>query len=458
MSKSEQQNQEIRLRILHDFLYEAMNFPGLASNYTPFIRSLRERLHPVGVTEYEVAKLANGLKFKVDLGDRLGCDIYYGFYQEYFDSQLMFNLLHPGSIFLDIGANFGYWAVNVAKLTNGVVHAFEPDAAAYSLLEENVIKNGLQAIVACHQVAVGAENGETDFYVCQESSFSSMSPTGRAQLQEKVKISVSSLDTVLPQWGLSQIDGMKIDVEGHEFAVLQGGIETIKNSPTLIIMLEISAKNLNQERKEALINALSNVYQLGFRGWVVDVDALRLISNAEEAASLASANLFLTLADSEREQELKKKYKDLQKGAFQGIAQEIGLSAEVLLKRNLADPYGYYQLYGALVNRLMRDRDATINELQEKIAQLKQQSKHELELHQRDFKLLESKRDAEFDKFKGEIARLEKESQARLKEVRKRDERIVQLQQEVEKLRTELNLPMSEKIVRKLKKNLKQNN
>jgi|GEM_PF-7032299 len=415
MSKSNLENQEIRLRILHDFLYEAMNFPELASNYTTFIRSLRERIHTVGVNDYRVAELGNGLKFKVNIGDRLGCDIYYGFYQEYFDSQLLFNLLHPGSVFLDIGANFGYWAVNIAKLTNGIVHAFEPDGTAYGLLEENIIRNGLQAIVASHQVAVGAENGETDFYVCQESSFSSMSDTGRAELKEKVRIPVSSLDTILPQWGLSQIDGMKIDVEGHEFAVLQGGMETIKNSPSLIIMLEVSAKNLNEVKKEALTNALNNVYQLGFRGWVVDADALRLISTPDDAANLASANLFIVKANSEREQKMHKKYQELQKTAFQGIAQEIGLSTEVLSKRNLADPYGYYQLYGALVNRLIRERDATIYELQKKIANLKQQ------------------------------------------ELPKRDERIVKLQQEVEELRKELNMPIGKKIARKIKRNIQIN-
>ena len=478
------QDRELRLRVLHDFLYEAMSFPSLASDYTAFVRSLRERLHPVGVWETRVAEPESGLKFQVDLGDRLGCDIYYGYYQESFESQLLFNLLNSGSIFLDIGANFGYYAVTAAKLTGseGTVCAFEPNEDAYKLLQANVEINGFQEIVRCHQACVGAEDGETDFYVSEESSFSGMSPTGRSKLRQKVRVPVCTLDSILSQLELSQIDAMKIDVEGYEFAVLRGAMETLRRSPNLVIVMEVSAKNLDEQRSEALISALTDVYELGFRGWVVDStpQALRLLETPQEAIAIGAANLFLTLCESGREEQLHNAYQDLRVKAFRGIAKEIGLPAQQLLHRNRSDPQGYYKLYGALLDCLLRDRDATIDRLDSKIlelensyqalAKLSQERQAQLnqlsqerqtrlkELHKRDMELVKSKRDKEFVKFQAEIARLETESQARLKEIHKRDARLDKLQEEVEFLKKELSLSIKDKVVRKIKKSLKVKN
>ncbi len=388
-SLSDEQDRELRLRVLHDFLYEAISFTSLAIPYTSFLRSLRERLHPVGVREIRLAEMESGLKFQVDLGDRLGCDIYYGYYQEYFDSQLFLSLLDSESIFLDIGANFGYYAVTATKSIGkkNSVHAFEPNENVYELLQKNVEINGVRETVCTHQICVGAEDGEVDFYITEESSFSGMSSTGRAKLREKVKVPIRSLDSILPQLGLSQIDAIKIDVEGYEFAVLQGAKETLRKSPNLAIVMEVSFKNLDEQRREALVAVLTDIYELDFRGWVVEPtqETLREIATPEEAANLNSANLFLVVSHSEREKRLQQAYTNLRVKAFRGLAQQIGLSAEALLGRNPADPYGYSKLQGAMLENLVRERDSTIGHLKTQIGQLQQQSQAQREaIHEKE--------------------------------------------------------------------------
>jgi FkbM family methyltransferase len=442
---------ELQLRVLHELLYEAVSFTGFAVPYISFVRSLRERLHPIGVSEIRLAEMNSGLNFQVDLGDRLGCDIYYGYYQEYFDSQLFFSLIEPGSTVLDIGANFGYYAVTAATLTGiqGTVIACEPNPDAYKLLQTNVEINGVAKLVRCDRVCVGAEDSETDFYISEESSFSSMSATGRSKLRQKVKVPVRCLDSLLSELGLQQIDAMKIDVEGYEFAVLRGAMATLKISLNAAIVMEVSAKNLDKQRRENLISVLAEIYQLGFRGWVVESnpEMLRLLNTPQEAVNLGSANLFLTRAGSEREQKLLAVYKDLQARAFEKIAKEMGLPEQQLLRRHISDPMGYSNLYGGFLDRLVRDRDATIEYSKSRIGQIEQQ------IRQRDEEIRQ--RNEEIRQRDLIIVKLEGESQKRLVISSQRDEAIAKLQTEIEVLKKQLNLPLFHQIFQKLKQKFK---
>ena len=435
---------ELQLRVLHDFLYEAMSFTSLATPYTSFLRSLRERLHPVGVREIRLAEMESGLKFQVDLGDRLGCDIYYGYYQEYFDSQLFLSLLDSESIFLDIGANFGYYALTAAKSIGkqNSVHAFEPNKNAYQLLQTNVEINGCQETVCTHQICVGAEDGEVDFYITEESSFSGMSATGRAKLREKVRVPIRCLDSLLPQLGLSQIDAIKIDVEGYEFSVLQGAKETLRKSPNLAIAMEVSAKNLDEQRHKALVSVLTDIYELDFRGWVVEPtqETLRAIATPQEAANLSSANLFLVVSHSECERRLQQSYANLRVKAFRGLAQQIGLSAEALLGRNPADPYGYSKLHGALLENLVRERELTIAHLNA------QMQKREREL---------TNLQTQINRLQQEIQTQQQEIQTQQQEIQTQQQEIHQQEQRLLQLQEQINRPLKAKIFEKIQQKLK---
>lgn len=366
---------ELKLRVLHELLYEVSNFPDLITPYTNFVRSLRERYHPVGVKDIRQAQLNSGLQCYVDLGDRLGADIYYSYYQEYFDSQLLLSLIHPGATVLDIGANFGYYSLIAAtKLTEtGTVIAFEPNPSAYELLQENITLNHLNNIIQAHQICLGGVEGETDFYLTEESSFSGIGATGRAKIKEKITIPIYPLDAFLSKLEIPSVDVVKIDVEGYEFAVLAGALQTLANSPDCVIMLEVSAKNLNQERRDALIKVLDALYTQGMSGWLISAEGLTSLKNPLRIDKIGAVNLFLTYTDSPRTQELQDNYQELRRCAFQGIAPELLLSPEKLLDRNLKDPLGYAQLHSALLNTCLRDRHSTITAQQEEISQLKNQ-------------------------------------------------------------------------------------
>ena len=364
---------ELYNRVLHDLLPDALSFPNLAFSYSLFVKALRERLHPLGKKDIQIIETKSGFKFQVDLGDRLGCDFYYGYNQELFDSLLFLNLIDNGSTVIDVGANFGYYTVMSASKVapTGRVYAFEPHKEAYELLNNNVKMNGFEKIVSCYNLCLGDKDGESDFYVSEESSFSSMGQTERSNIIEKIKVPMRGLDSLSKELDFSKLDAIKIDVEGYEFIVLRGALETVKRSQNLAIMMEVSAKNLNEQRRQELINVLTDLYKLGFHGWIIDStsNGLHLIKHPEDVANLGSANLFLAISESEREKQLHHAYKKMRVQASQSIAKDIGLPEGILSGRNISDPYSFSNLHNALILSLMRERDALIANLQSKTEQ-----------------------------------------------------------------------------------------
>jgi hypothetical protein len=52
--------------------------------------------------------LPDGLTFQVDLGDRLGCDVYYGYFDERFEASLFAEVLQSGATMLDVVSRLFY--------------------------------------------------------------------------------------------------------------------------------------------------------------------------------------------------------------------------------------------------------------------------------------------------------------------------------------------------------------
>ena len=67
--------------------------------------------------------------------------------------------LADGGVFVDIGANIGYYSLNAARLGAQKVIAIEPNPTILSRLNDNIALNNLSSKIAVHDVAVGAETG-----------------------------------------------------------------------------------------------------------------------------------------------------------------------------------------------------------------------------------------------------------------------------------------------------------
>jgi FkbM family methyltransferase len=307
INPTDQEEIEIILGHLYRFLPKAFLSPN-GSKYFRFVNSLREKIFTTGEKDIRSAEWMTGTIFKTDLSERYGCEFHYGYFQERLEAYLFRELLAPGSIVIDVGANFGLYTILSAQAVSptGRVYAFEPVERAFNLLEENVRINALAGVATCYNFCIGASDGQTEFYITEDTAFSGMAFTERSRLLQTKDVQVRSIDSFLHEVGQSSINALKIDVEGFEYAVLAGAMDTIRNSPEIAILLEISSKNLTSERKANLLSTLENIFMLGFQAWCTDVNPneLRVYSSCADLVDLPSAAAFLVRAGSAREKDL----------------------------------------------------------------------------------------------------------------------------------------------------------
>jgi FkbM family methyltransferase len=161
------------------------------------------------------------------------------------ESAMMERLIEDGDTFFDIGANIGWYSINIAAARRAVkVFSFEPIPMTYAQLKKNIEINAIKNISA-YNFGFSNQNGEFPFYFYPEGSgnASSSNLTGRADV-EILNCKLKTLDHFMTESG-QHVDFIKCDVEGAELMVFQGGEKTITRDLPIVcseILRKWSAK------------------------------------------------------------------------------------------------------------------------------------------------------------------------------------------------------------------------
>jgi FkbM family methyltransferase len=132
-----------------------------------------------------------------------------------------------GGVFVDVGAHVGLvtFAVAAARGACGVeVHAFEPNIRNAGAFRRNQALNP-HAHVTLHDCAVGGQTGVAKLLTPADGSDAAASriSTGGALAGLGEHVAITTLDDFAERSGLTFIDVLKLDVEGHEPEALLGG-------------------------------------------------------------------------------------------------------------------------------------------------------------------------------------------------------------------------------------------
>ena len=151
--------------------------------------------------------------------------------------------------FLDVGANGGLYSFLVASLfKNSRVTAIEPDPRVVDELVSLTYVNRLKVDV--RSVAISDKNGTATFFISNKSDASSSLTEGFRESESQIEVPTVTLDRLC-----GSLDGevvMKIDVEQHELAVLQGGQLFLTNVRPLLIIELSDDSSLRLQAQEAL--------------------------------------------------------------------------------------------------------------------------------------------------------------------------------------------------------------
>jgi len=199
----------------------------------------------------------NGITMTVDISDYIGHYIYFGFKDNSVSGLL--NLVSPNITILDIGANIGFTALNMAKKSqpNGVVYAFEPDPFNFSQLKKNTSQNKQNVLI--QNVGLGSRTDQLKLEVNTFNNRGGNRINNAASANYSV-IDIIRTDDFISTNKIEKVDLVKIDVEGFEMQVLLGADQMLKKDKP-VMFIELSDNNLREQGSTAkeLIQHLTNL-------------------------------------------------------------------------------------------------------------------------------------------------------------------------------------------------------
>jgi FkbM family methyltransferase len=238
-----------------------------------FWREIGERLfwqHHHFTTKTEFGTVMQG-----NTGDRVPSAIYYFGVWEPHLTRFIRRRLQFGDVFIDVGANIGYYSLCASKLVGvtGRVVAVEASPVIYRELVANLEMNRASNVRPVH-CAVSNTSGELLVYggpPCNRGSATTV-PTGNEDEVPESSVRAATLETLLTQDEIDRVRLVKIDVEGAEWAVAQGMAPIFESCRKEVeIAMEISPSRLAAQGHSA--EEILNLFRVnGFHAYALEND------------------------------------------------------------------------------------------------------------------------------------------------------------------------------------------
>lgn len=147
--------------------------------------------------------------------------------------------LKPGTVYYDIGANVGFFAVLAGRLVgkNGKIVCFEPMPDNASQIERNAKMNGFENI-AVRREALSDSNTTATFLTSHEPTWGKLASVGKqpGRPAGETTVEVVRLDDLIEKEELPAPQIIKMDIEGAEVGALEGARRTLEKNRPLIAM------------------------------------------------------------------------------------------------------------------------------------------------------------------------------------------------------------------------------
>jgi FkbM family methyltransferase len=157
---------------------------------------------------------------------------------ENMESSFILDNLKEGDVFVDVGANIGYFSMLAARQKAGKVLAIEPAPKTYDILNMNIKHNMFANVIESFNIVLGSEKRTAKFIY-------SLGPKNHVEYEvdnirtnlPTTNVNVITLDDLLKsRKEVNKIDFIKVDVEGYEYDFLLGAKKTIEAFKPIILM------------------------------------------------------------------------------------------------------------------------------------------------------------------------------------------------------------------------------
>jgi len=184
----------------------------------------------------------------------------------------------PQPVIFDVGAHIGESVTFLKKsFPDSSLYSFEPDPESFSILTSSV--GGMSQ---CFNIALSDADGTACFYrnsISHTNSLHKVNTKSKDSIgiaravengdlsyiqdfNQEIDVPTMRLDTFTLEHAIDHIDLLKIDVQGAECAVLEGGVSSLEK--TKVIILEISFFDY-YDKQTSFMDVEKIIHPLGFR-------------------------------------------------------------------------------------------------------------------------------------------------------------------------------------------------
>jgi len=168
---------------------------------------------------------------------------------------LITQMLKPGHVFYDIGANAGYFTLIGAKAVgkDGKVVAFDPNPVNTNAINSQLHLNGFAETSKVERLAISGENGTAGFVITDVNANAHLCDLAAPHLSNKgesIAVQTVTLDNYVRTNPLPHL--IKMDIEGAEVAALKGARSLLGNATPPVLLVSTHGDELDRQCKEIL--------------------------------------------------------------------------------------------------------------------------------------------------------------------------------------------------------------
>jgi FkbM family methyltransferase len=157
--------------------------------------------------------------------------------------------LKPGDVFVDVGANVGYYSLLAAQAVGDTGHviAFEPSPTVRGRLAANIDRNGLGARITVHGVAAGAAPGSVTMFLATPDNLGQTSTRQSPGFTSEGEVEVRRVDDCVSEADCGRVTFVKVDTEGDELAAVHGAQGLLAAMPAgAMVLIEVDEPRMRE--------------------------------------------------------------------------------------------------------------------------------------------------------------------------------------------------------------------
>jgi FkbM family methyltransferase len=214
-----------------------------------------------------------GYLFYCDLRDGISREVCFTGHYEPQVTALVRRILRAGMSFVDVGANWGYFTLLAASLVGpgGRVLGLEPDPRLFKILQENIRRSELDQVTVLPTAAADKAGTLTlAGYDEMEENFGLSRITANPRdAQLTFQVSADTLDHLFDEHGMTEIDLLKMDIEGAEVFAFAGLIDSLATRRVKRVLLELHPQQLAEHGSHASV-IINRLQEAGYKAWTID--------------------------------------------------------------------------------------------------------------------------------------------------------------------------------------------